>query len=40
MFHHYEVAGLRGGNSLVLDTILQRPATTVPAYLCELVAQP
>ena len=40
MFHHYEVAGLRGGNSLVLDTILQRPATTVPAYLRELVAQP
>jgi uncharacterized protein YbjT (DUF2867 family) len=40
MFHHYEVAGLRGGNSLVLDTILQRPATTVPAYLRELVTRP
>lgn len=40
MFHHYQVAGLRGGNSLVLDTILQRPATTVPAYLRELVTRP
>ncbi|MCX7522469.1 NmrA family NAD(P)-binding protein [Microbacterium sp. STN6] len=39
MFHHYEVAGLRGGNSLVLDTILQRPAATVPTYLRELVAR-
>jgi uncharacterized protein YbjT (DUF2867 family) len=40
MFRHYQVAGLRGGNSLVLDTILQRPATTVPAYLRELVTRP
>jgi len=38
MFHHYEVAGLRGGNSLVLDSILGRPATSVPDYLAKLVA--
>ncbi len=37
MFHHYDTVGLRGGNSLVLETILGRPATSVPDYLRELV---
>lgn len=39
MLSHYQVAGMRGGNSLVLETILGRPATSVPDYLRELVAQ-
>ena len=37
MFDHYHRAGLRGGSSLVLDTLLGRPATSVPDYLRELV---
>jgi uncharacterized protein YbjT (DUF2867 family) len=38
MFHHYDTAGLRGGNALVLDTILERPAIGVRDYLRSLVA--
>lgn len=37
MFDHYDRSGLRGGSSLVLDTLLGRPATSVPDYLRELV---
>ncbi|GAA3765034.1 NmrA family NAD(P)-binding protein [Microbacterium kribbense] len=36
MFEHYDGAGLHGGNSLVLDTILGRAATSVTDYLREL----
>lgn len=36
MFDHYHRAGLRGGSSVVLDTLLGRPATSVPDYLREL----
>ncbi|MFT8395456.1 SDR family oxidoreductase [Propionibacterium sp.] len=36
MFHHYDVSGFHGGNSLVLDTLLDHPATSVVDYLREL----
>jgi uncharacterized protein YbjT (DUF2867 family) len=39
MFHHYEAAGLHGGNSLVLDAVLGHPATSVPDYLRALLTE-
>ncbi len=36
MFEDYNRYGFHGGNSLILQTILQRPPRTLPAYLDEL----
>lgn len=38
MFVHYDEHGFRGGNSLVLETMLGRPPKTVPGYLRDRVA--
>jgi uncharacterized protein YbjT (DUF2867 family) len=36
MTDHYDAHGFHGGNSLVLETLLGRAATTVPDYVAEL----
>jgi uncharacterized protein YbjT (DUF2867 family) len=36
MFAHYDEHGFHGGNSLVLESMLGRPPTTVPEYLAQL----
>jgi uncharacterized protein YbjT (DUF2867 family) len=36
---YYDSFGFRGGNGLVLEAILGRPATDVPAFIARVVAQ-
>lgn len=36
MMAHYDEHGFHGGNALVLEALLERPATTVPAFVEEL----